>query len=121
MTGVRAQIALDLIDLLPEGWEVIDHAADVDAVESDRPVVLVFRARLTPGPSIGLLRNEMQLWLLDEHTTPGDTDDSLDERLPVLLAALESLDYAEWTEAERGVLGVLHGYQITVNVTTTKE
>lgn len=119
MSNVRDDVALILAGVLPDEWDIIPHATDVDHVEPGHPVLMIFRARVKPGPTFGAYTNELQLWLLDEHTTPGEVDDSLDERLAVLLAALHDAPALQWTDAERGVYAdQFHGFVITVNVNT---
>lgn len=122
MPHPRTDVADLLRAALPAEWIVYDHARGPDNLEPDRPVVMVAAGRVRPGPALSLRANELRLWLVEASTDPGQADDALDDALVLVLAALDELHLAEWTEAERGTYSdAFPAYLITLNVNTTKE
>lgn len=115
------ELADQLREVLPASWDIEPYALAPDNVTPGCPIVRVFRRRLAPSPFLGRYSNEMELWLIDEHTDEQEADDSLSDRLDVLVAALDQL-HIDWPEgAERGMFGAkFHSYKITFDQLTER-
>lgn len=121
--SVRAALAAHLDEHLPSLFRVIPYATSLDRIEAKRVVVMVYRETVAQAPQFDRLVNTMRVWVLDPRVKPGEVDDSLDDSLDVVLAALDASALTTWTEATRGVWGdeQFHGYSITCEVHTSKE
>lgn len=121
--SVRAQLAAHLDEHLPDLFRVIPYAKGLDRIEARKVVVMVYRESVAPSPRFDQIVNIMRVWILDPRVKPGDVDDSLDDSLDIVLAALDATRLTAWTNAERGVWGddEFAGYSITCETTTSKE
>lgn len=115
------ELAKQLALMLPETWDVEPYATDPGNVTPEHPVLRVFRRLVKPSPFLGRFTNEMELWLLDEHTDEREADDSLSARLDVLIEALDALSI-DWPEgAERGTFAdKFHAYKIKFDTLTER-
>lgn len=120
---VRAQLAAHLDEHLPSLFRVIPYAKGLDRIEAKSVVVMVYRERVNPAPQFDRLVNTLRVWILDPRVKPGQVDDSLDDSLDIVLAALDASQLTTWTDAERGLWGddEYAGYSITCETTTSKE
>ena len=122
---VRQTLADALAPHLPNHWRVLPWADSLDRIDTHRPVLMLYRERVTPS-DVGTfthLDNHMALWLLSPHVRPGTVDDDLDDNLDTLISALDQITWARWSEAERGTWGdeQYAGYKVAATITTSKE
>lgn len=113
--SVRSQVA-DGIAAAFTTARVLPYGKQLDNIEPNRPVVMVFRDTVAPhAESRAVLTHTLVVWVLVASTDEDDMDAALD-------SALGSLEYQEgvfWQTAERGVYAdAFNGYRITVNVNT---
>lgn len=115
------ELAQALTVHLPPSWDVEGYAVTPDNLTPGCPVVRVFRRRFQHSPFLGRYSNEMELWLIDEHTDEREADDSLSTRLDELADVLDELEI-DWPEgAERGTFAdKFHSYKITFTVLTER-
>lgn len=120
--SVRTQLWSLLVDRLPDTWDVRADGVDVDAPETDVPVLFVWTNRVTPGPTIGWRTHEFLLRVCTPLTDPEQYDDDLDELLETLTDTLQGMDPIAWTQAVRGVHGNrLQCYTLTLTVPARKD
>lgn len=125
MSTVRADLADALKPLLPTRWRIIPYADSLDRIDTRRPVLMLYRERITPtgAGTFHHIDNHMTLWLLTPRLNPGPADDALDKAADQLIAAVDALPWCTWDAAERGVWGdqAFAGYKLTLTATTEKE
>jgi hypothetical protein len=120
--SLRSQIAAELAAALPSNIKIIDNPRSIDGMEAKRPVVQLYRSRLSKAANaIGTYQHSFSIWLISPNIDPRRSDDNLDEYLEILLPALSSIQYLNWTEAVRSVYGDAQApaYEITATVLTT--
>ena len=120
---VRALLAAALTAELPATWRVIAWADSLDRVDPNRPVVMLYRNRVTPtNAGFKTREHEITVWLLEPRANPGAADDALDANLDRLLEAVDTIPGVRWTEAERGVWAeAFHGYKLTTFLITSQK
>src|SRR5699024_10760785 len=102
----------------------IPYADSLDRIDTRRPVLMLYRERITPSSAgaFGLIDHHMTLWLLTPKLSTGEADDALDKAADQLIASVDTLTWCTWSEAERGIWGEAYqGYKLTVTATTDKE
>lgn len=119
--SARKQLATALVvHLAPSVYRVIDHQDSVDQIAPTERVVIVYQARVAPTGGIGVREVSLEVWVLVPAADPALADDQLEASLEDILAALDTVTWAHWTDAERGVYAdAFHGYRITVTARTT--
>jgi hypothetical protein len=119
---LRAQIATELAAVLPSNIKIVDNPRSLDGVEAKRPVVQLYRSRLSKAANaLGTYQHTFSIWLVSPNIDPRRSDDTLDEYLDILLPALGTIQYLNWTDAVRSVYGDQQApaYEITATVLTT--
>lgn len=121
---VRDDLAAALKNVLPSAIKIIDVPRGIDGIEARRPVVLLYRERMTKAPNaIGSYFNEMAVWVISPNVDPRRGETQLDETLDEVIVALDSITWLNWSLAERSVFGdnQAPAYKITVTLIGTKE
>lgn len=122
--SARDELADQLRAALPDSWDVLSKYAPPVELAAGRPCLMLWRDKLTPGPSMGTRSHALAAWLLTPRTDPFEVDDELDELLDELLPILDALPTVAWSEAERGTLDSgdgFPGYRVTLTFYTDKE
>lgn len=118
---LRADLAADLAAALPSNIKIIDNPRSLDGVETNRPVVQLYRTSMEKAPNAqGVYIHTFAIWLISPNIDPRRSDDNLDQYLDELLPALTSIQYLNWTGATRSVYGDSQAaaYEITATVLT---
>lgn len=122
--SVRTQLADALRGVLPANMKIIDVPRSIDGMETRRPVVLLYRERMTKAPNaIGDYFNEIALWVISPNIDPKRGEELLDDSLDDVIVALDSINWVNWSLAERSVFGDAQApaYKITVTLVSNKE
>jgi hypothetical protein len=116
--AIREDVDTDLF-LIPDQPRVPDNAS-----ATYRWVVTVEQSSVIPGPTFGTLLHELHLMLVVLATGEDELETELEQALELLLEQLITADRDySLQRADRDVIANLHGYDITLTVTTevTKE
>jgi hypothetical protein len=103
---------------------VIDVPRSLDGMEANRPVVLLYRDRLEKAPNAqGAYLSTISLWIITPKIDTIKGEDELDAALDIVVAALDTILWANWRTAERSIFGDAQApaYRIDLQVATTKE
>ena len=122
--SVRSQVSDALRALLPANMRVIDVPRSLDGIEANRPVVLLYRDRLEKAPNAqGAYLSTISLWIITPKIDTIKGEDELDAALDIVVAALDTILWANWRTAERSIFGDAQApaYRIDLQVATTKE
>jgi len=122
--SVRSQVSDALRALLPANMRVIDVPRSLDGMEANRPVVLLYRDRLEKAPNAqGAYLSTISLWIITPKIDTIKGEDELDAALDIVVAALDTILWANWRTAERSIFGDAQApaYRIDLQVATTKE
>ena len=122
--SVRSQVSDALRALLPANMRVIDVPRSLDGMEANRPVVLLYRDRLEKAPNAqGAYLSTISLWIITPKIDTIKGEDELDAALDIVVAALDTILWANWRTAERSIFGDAQApaYRIDLQVATIKE
>lgn len=122
--SVRSQVADALRPLLPTNMRIIDVPRSLDGIDANKPVVLLYRDRLEKAPNAqGAYFSTITLWIITPNIDTARAEDALDNALDTVIAALDTLVWANWRTAERSIFGDAQApaYRIDLQVATTKE
>ena len=121
--SVRSDLAAALKPLLPATIKIIHVPRGLDGVETNRPVVMLYREGVTKAPNgQGFYLNDFALWLISPNIDPTRAEDSLDNLLDEVIAALDPLDWVNWSQVERSTFGdnQAPAYKITLQIVTNR-
>lgn len=121
--SVRSDLAAALKPLLPATIKIIHVPRSLDGLETNRPVVMLYREGITKAPNaIGHHLNDFALWLISPNIDPTRAEDSLDTLLDDVIAALDPLDWVNWSQVERSTFGdnQAPAYKITLQIVTNR-
>lgn len=122
--SVRSQLATALQPLLPANMRVIYVPRSLDGVETNRPVLMLYRNQLAKAPNAqGQYLNTLSLWIVSTLIDPNRAEDDLDEALDAVIGAIDALSWVNWKTAERSTFGDAQApaYRIDLTVATNKE
>ena len=122
--SVRSEVADALRPLLPTNMRIIDVPRSLDGLDANRPVVLLYRDRLEKAPNAqGAYFSTVSLWVITPNIDTLRAEDALDTALDDVIAALDTIVWANWRTAERSIFGDAQApaYRIDLQVATTKE
>jgi hypothetical protein len=122
--SVRSEVADALRPLLPTNMRIIDVPRSLDGLDANRPVVLLYRDRLEKAPNAqGAYFSTITLWVITPNIDTLRAEDALDTALDDVIAALDTIVWANWRTAERSIFGDAQApaYRIDLQVATTKE
>lgn len=122
--SVRSEVADALRPLLPTNMRIIDVPRSLDGLDANRPVVLLYRDRLEKAPNAqGAYFSTVSLWVITPNIDTLRAEDALDTALDEVIAALDTIVWANWRTAERSIFGDAQApaYRIDLQVATTKE
>jgi hypothetical protein len=121
---VRADLSAALKPLLPARVKIVDVPRGLDGVETQRPVVMLYRERVEKAPNaLGDYFNTFALWIVSPNVDPKRSEDQLDNLLDEVIPALDELTWLNWSSAERSTFGDSQApaYKIELTVVTDKE
>lgn len=121
---VRSELAAALKPLLPRQTKIVDTPRSIDGLETNRPVVMLYRETLTKAPNaIGDYFSTFALWIISPGIDPVRAENALDSLLDQVIVALDQVSWLNWTAAERSVFGdnQAPAYKINLTVVTNKE
>lgn len=84
---------------------------------TDRPVVMVHRSKLTRNPASAYLDHSVTVHVLVAETLGEAAEDAADAALWDVLAALQGIPDLDWEEATRAPYTNFTGYEITLTTT----
>lgn len=121
MTAPREALAAALKPILPKAWAVIDTARSVDKLP--KTTVQLFQRSITRLPAAPIGKH--YVGFVVEISAPEQgverAEDRLDEEIDDLIHAIDTLGIG-WTEATKFASKAQRiGYQITLNVISSKE
>lgn len=122
--SVRSDLATALKPLLPQTIKIIHVPRSLDGVETNRPVVMLYRESMTKAANgQGFYLNEFALWLISPHIDPTRSEDSLDLLLDQTIEALDAIDWLNWSNAERSTFGDSQApaFKITLQIVTNRK
>jgi hypothetical protein len=122
--GARAQLAAALKPLLPSQVKLVDVPRSLDGVEANKPVVMLYREKLTKAPNaIGDYLATFALWIITPGIDPKRAEDALDDILDDVILAIDAIDFIQWSTAERSTFGDSQApaYRIDLTVLTSKD
>lgn len=122
--GARAQLAAALKPLLPSQVKLVNVPRSLDGIETNKPVVLLYREKLAKAPNaLGDYLATFALWVITPGIDPQRAEDALDDILDDVILALDSISFVQWTTAERSTFGDSQApaYRIDLTVITIKE
>jgi len=103
---VRADLAAALKPLLPARTKIVDVPRSLDGVETQRPVIMLYRERVEKAPNaLGDYFNTFALWIISPNVDPKRAEDQLDNMLEDVIPALDELTWLNWNFAERSTFG----------------
>jgi hypothetical protein len=115
VSGVRAELAGDLMLALPAGVVMLDYYANPDNIGG--PTVVVGIRKGDRGDAGCAPNLAMDVYGIVGKVDPGPADDELDGLLDQLLTALDGIGYANWSTFDRAVFSdTWPCYLITVEV-----
>ena len=103
---------------------VIYVPRSLDGVETNRPVLMLYRNQLAKAPNAqGQYLNTLSLWIVSTLIDPNRAEDDLDEALDAVIGAIDALSWVNWKTAERSTFGDAQApaYRIDLTVATNKE
>lgn len=120
--STRAALIAALRTALPANkYRVSDKVAVPDQIDPNKYAVRVLTKTVTPGPMLGMLTTEMNVWVLTGSFDPAAMDAKLDVALNDLLVAFLGMQLVSFRSAERGVMNASggesgwHGYLFTLS------
>jgi len=117
--SARTDLATALQNALGTTFRVV--AYDVAEVIS-KPTVMVYRERVTAGPSFALQVHTFALWVVGPGQMGEQTVAKLDDLLDDVLGVLDDLPQVTWSEALYQVLDDKYpAFKVTAEVTTRKD
>lgn len=122
--GARAQLAAALKPLLPPQVKIVDVPRSLDGIETNKPVLLLYREKLEKAPNaIGDYLATFALWVVTPGIDPKRAEDALDNTLDDIILALDRINFVHWTSAERSTFGDAQApaYRIDLTVITSKD
>lgn len=103
---LRADLAAALKPLLPARTKIIDVPRSLDGIETQRPVVMLYRERMEKAPNaLGDYFNTFALWIVSPNIDPVRAESQLDAMLEEVIPALDAVDWLNWNYAERSTFG----------------
>jgi hypothetical protein len=109
------KLVADLLRTAQTSWSVIDEVRAPDAV--DRPTALVYTSEIVRSSAGrgGYLQSTVTVWCFPTQDAKG-FEDRADQVFSDVVDAIEPQDAVTWAKAERGVLGTLQGWKLTLAV-----
>lgn len=123
VVSTRAQLAAVLKPLLPAAVKIIDVPRGVDAIESKKPVIILYRESRKKAPNaIGDYFDSFTMWVVSPFIDVRRAEDGLDNLLDDVLLALDDIGNLRWENAERSVFGEQQApaYKITLTIAVNK-
>lgn len=115
---IRSDLAAALKPLLPARIKIIDTPRSIDGLESNKPVIMLYRETLAKAPNaIGTYFNTFALWIISPAIDPVRAENALDDLLDEVVVALDQITWLNWTTAERSVFGDNQAPAYKVNLT----
>lgn len=100
--SARTQLADKLGDALDKKSYLVIPAATIPDAPGKRAVVVVEFSHYEPAPNaIGNVITHLRVIVVSPKTDPVDAEDDLDNRLPDLITAINGVDGATWSRAEK--------------------
>ena len=121
---IRADLADALKALLPTSLKIIRVPRGLDGIETQRPVVMLYREQVEKAPNAqGTYLHTFAVWLISPNVDPNRAEDNLDNSLDTLITALDGVNWCNWVNAERSTFGdnQAPAYKINLTVLSTKE
>lgn len=118
--SVRSDLAEFLEDFLDDPTLEVLHADTGATPNAQTDLLIITTSQVAPGIVVGHTRTvTLTVSLVIAKTEPGEADDVLEERLALVLDALDACPWVEWSTAQRGTYA--DGSFPAVAITVTKE
>jgi len=122
--SIRSDLAAALKPLLPARIKIVDTPRSIDGLESNKPVIMLYRETLAKAPNaIGTYLNTFVIWIISPGIDPVRAENTLDDLLDEVVVALDQVKWLNWTTAERSVFGdnQAPAYKINLTIISDKE
>lgn len=122
MATLRAELRDRLAPIIPRDYKLRPNGLQLETPTT--PVLLIKQLRMTPAVEAGLgqLVVEFVLTMVVPHKNPQTAENKLDDDVTTMLAAIDRIEWANWTAAEKRTAGPSDeylAYDITLTVLTT--
>lgn len=122
--SVRSDLIAAIKPLIPANIKTIDVPRSLDGLETNKPVLMVYRESVTKAPNKqGAWEHTFSAWVISPNIDTARAEDNLDGTLEDILNGLDQIDWLDWKQAERSTFGdnQAPAYKIALTLLTVKD